>query len=1268
MEEGGGVADDEFSMVYNIARREVQDKSWPVVAETLLLFGFEGISPDDKSMRALVIPLALCEDFEARVVKPWEAAWRAYRASSRRGKQSVTEAPSVPQFGAGSTAPLPEDEAAEVAAPGDTVFTWGCLDWMSAATNAGKKENVRAALVAVHTPEILPPPEALRGKRIAQLASGGRHLLLVTTEGEAFAWGRGTSGCLGVIATGCAGAPLALRALALGGVSVASVACGAEHSCVISTEGALFSFGANKRGQLGIGSIENSAIPQRVVVLRKENTIRLASCGTQHTLIVTDEGGLYSCGAQDQGVLGQGSRGDADGVDLRGDCLKPTLVQNFGPTKNPVALASAGGAHNLVLTRAGQLFSFGAGSWGRLGLGQDNKDKATPTLVKAAAHLGRLRSVAAGHEHSLLLTHDGSAFQFGRQASSYQSMPTEVPGFGPGAQSTALDAVAAGRGYSMALDRDGGVWVWGAIGAGGALGLGGKEGGGGDVIALKSARAPTKIDALDGRRIVQLAAGQLHMGVLADARASEVGAGNMAVPSEERFGTASQGDKCVVCEEDGGGTIILCDCCNKSFHLSCHSPPLEEAPEGEWMCYNCRLEQFSTCHVCGMQDEISATLALCGADDDDSSCPYNGCCHIECMPPAERPKVEVDSDEEDAAAAKPAAPPAAAAAAADDDDDDDAAGVVAPPTAVAREASAGAPSKPKPAFGKPPEKLKYELTGYSWFCPRCVADRAAAGQPATNGPPGANGTKGSAWPKVPLSEMTASHRKLLKAYHELCKEPDAQQLRLLATQLERAPESVKEWFDLQAAGTKQREQQQQLQKLQREKLEEQKQQREREVQELMARRGPQNGGGVKREGEQLSPGDAKRRAPPLTAEVEKEIEEFKNAGTAAFKEGRLDDALRHYRSAADLDEGYVWTNAHTLHSNMSAVYAKQEKWEDSRQEAVICTSLNPNFAKGHSREGTALKMLGKLPEAVQCFQRALSLEPSNESYKSSRDEAKRLLAEKVQREKLAQAQAAGRGRSGRGPGRPPGGRGAIGVPMRPPVPGRGRGTGRPVGRPPTARGLEAAAARMGAPGLKREAPAGMAESAAKRPTPAAPAPAAPAANLNPFPAAAAPALATELSEEADAFQQKGNAAFKEKRYQQAVGHFTSAIQQCPAGAPKTLYSNRSAALVLAAKQVAEPDQTDQTPSAPGGLGAPLSKDALLGMALADADRVIAMEATWPKGHSRRGNALHVMGRFTEARTSYEEALRLDPTNSQVISSLKDVEKEIEKQAPQNGAA
>ena len=50
-----------------------------------------------------------------------------------------------------------------------------------------------------------------------------------------------------------------------------------------------------------------------------------------------------------------------------------------------------------------------------------------PQPVKAAAHLD-VRAVAAGWEHSLLLGGDGSVFQFGRSASSYISLPTQVPG------------------------------------------------------------------------------------------------------------------------------------------------------------------------------------------------------------------------------------------------------------------------------------------------------------------------------------------------------------------------------------------------------------------------------------------------------------------------------------------------------------------------------------------------------------------------------------------------------------------------------------------------------------------------------------------------------------------------------------------------------------------------------------------------------------------------------------------------------------------------
>lgn len=33
--------------------------------------------------------------------------------------------------------------------------------------------------------------------------------------------------------------------------------------------------------------------------------------------------------------------------------------------------------------------------------------------------------------------------------------------------------------------------------------------------------------------------------------------------------------------------IILCDRCDKGFHLFCLSPPLDDVPDGEWICPHC---------------------------------------------------------------------------------------------------------------------------------------------------------------------------------------------------------------------------------------------------------------------------------------------------------------------------------------------------------------------------------------------------------------------------------------------------------------------------------------------------------------------------------------------------------------------------------------------------------------------------------------------------------------------------------------------------------
>lgn len=50
----------------------------------------------------------------------------------------------------------------------------------------------------------------------------------------------------------------------------------------------------------------------------------------------------------------------------------------------------------------------------------------------------------------------------------------------------------------------------------------------------------------------------------------------------------------MVCEACRGGhaedRIILCDRCDKGWHLQCLEPPLSSVPVGDWICPSCILE------------------------------------------------------------------------------------------------------------------------------------------------------------------------------------------------------------------------------------------------------------------------------------------------------------------------------------------------------------------------------------------------------------------------------------------------------------------------------------------------------------------------------------------------------------------------------------------------------------------------------------------------------------------------------------------------------
>ena len=60
-------------------------------------------------------------------------------------------------------------------------------------------------------------------------------------------------------------------------------------------------------------------------------------------------------------------------------------------------------------------------------------------------------------------------------------------------------------------------------------------------------------------------------------------------------------------------------------------------------------------------------------------------------------------------------------------------------------------------------------------------------------------------------------------------------------------------------------------------------------------------------------------------------------------------------------------------------------------------------------------------------------------------------------------------------------------------------------------------------------------------------------------------------------------------------------------------------------------------------------------ALADGEKCVEIKPDWAKGYSRKGAALHALGRYAEAAETYEAGLAVDGSNAALKSGLADVE-------------
>ncbi|KAG8462167.1 hypothetical protein KFE25_011617 [Diacronema lutheri] len=271
--------------------------------------------------------------------------------------------------------------------------------------------------------------ETLRAARLRchEVAAGRLHTLAIDEEGLVLAWGCGRHGALGQRSLDDALAPVRVEHLGVAaGVKVSGrvVTLAASDHCLAVTEsGAVYAWGLGHSGQLGCGDERSHRRPRRIEALKHVFVVGV-SAGHAHSLVLTSSGDAFAFGRGTSGQLGRAGMGSSS---------LPVMVElSLGVQ---VAQVAAGGDHSLLLTTEGVVCTCGSGAFGVLGQGGTApSETARPILIGFG--LESAAAVSAGFLHSVLVTAVRQTFTFGSNASlqlgetmhAYSSIPRLVYG------------------------------------------------------------------------------------------------------------------------------------------------------------------------------------------------------------------------------------------------------------------------------------------------------------------------------------------------------------------------------------------------------------------------------------------------------------------------------------------------------------------------------------------------------------------------------------------------------------------------------------------------------------------------------------------------------------------------------------------------------------------------------------------------------------------------------------------------------------------------
>lgn len=263
---------------------------------------------------------------------------------------------------------------------------------------------------------------------VRAVSVGSEHACALTTAGGVLCWGSNHFWQLGGGTTGTSSAtPVGVTGLSSG---VVAIAAGGNHTCALTSAGAVMCWGWNNFGELGDGSRTESPVP--VAVRGLPDGVVAIAAGNSNACVITSSGTLMCWGVNYPGAIGHDE-----------------TSQSFTPVDDTglrcVIDVSLGENHSCALTSTGAVACWGLNGTNELGSAFPNESR-WPLEV---AGLPEVVGLSVGYSRSVALTSTGALMSWGE----HDPTPALIPGLSSG-----VVAVATGNEpQSCALLVDGAV-------------------------------------------------------------------------------------------------------------------------------------------------------------------------------------------------------------------------------------------------------------------------------------------------------------------------------------------------------------------------------------------------------------------------------------------------------------------------------------------------------------------------------------------------------------------------------------------------------------------------------------------------------------------------------------------------------------------------------------------------------------------------------------------------------------------------------------------